>query len=333
MNLSRDEIIDLLNSEGEAAARLFERAAAVRDKTIGNGIYLRGLIEYSNLCVKNCLYCGIRRDAECERYTLTRGQVLAAAEHAWRERFGSVVLQGGENRLSAYIADIERLVKDIKTLSRGELGITLSLGEQSLDTYRRWFAAGAHRYLLRIETSNRALFERIHPAEDGEFDTRLQALHDLRAAGYQVGTGVMIGLPGQTVEDLADDLLFMRALDIDMCGMGPYIPSAGTPLAAQAVWPAERRMNLTLNMIAVLRLLMPDINIAATTALQAIVPDGRLRAVAAGANVIMPNLTPDALRKNYSLYDNKPLSFDTKILEANIRYGEWGDSKHFFKND
>ena len=331
MNLSREEIIELLSSESEAAARLFERAATVRDETIGGGIYLRGLIEYSNLCAKNCLYCGIRRDALCERYTLTREQVLAAAEHAWRERFGSVVLQGGENRSPAHIADIERLVKEIKTLSGGELGITLSLGEQSPDTYRRWFAAGAHRYLLRIETSNRVLFERIHPQEDGSFDARSQALNDLRAAGYQVGTGVMIGLPCQTVEDLADDLLFMRSQDIDMCGMGPYIPSAGTPLASQAVWPAERRMNMTLNMIAVLRLLMPDINIAATTALQAIVPDGRLRAVAAGANVIMPNLTPDTLRKNYLLYDNKPLSFDTKILEANIRYGEWGDSKHFFK--
>lgn len=332
MDYSKKQIIGLLESEGAQKTELFRRAAEVRDEAIGDGVYLRGLIEYSNVCRKNCYYCGIRSGSEFDRYTLSRKQVLDAAEYAWRNRFGSVVLQGGENSAPAYVAEITRLIKDIISLSNGELGITLSLGEQTVETYREWFAAGAHRYLLRIEASNRTLYEKIHPNDaTHDFDRRMQALHDLRATGWQVGTGVMIGLPFQTVGDLADDLLFMRDFDIDMCGMGPYIVSEGTPLAAHAgeLQPEQWRMEMTLKMIAVLRLLMPDINIAATTALQAIDPDGRLRAIAAGANVVMPNLTPDDLKGNYLLYNNKPMSLDTRILEKNIRYGEKGDPRHF----
>lgn len=334
MNYSKDDIIGLLQSEGAQKTELFRRAAHVRDEAVGDGIYLRGLIEYSNICRKDCLYCGIRSGSVFDRYTLSYQQVLEAAEYAWRSRFGSVVLQGGENISSAYIAEITRLIKDIRTLSNGELGITLSLGEQTLETYRQWFAAGAHRYLLRIEASNRVLYEKIHPKDPiHNFDRRIKALYDLREAGYQLGTGVMIGLPFQTVSDLADDLLFMRDLDIDMCGMGPYVVSEGTPLADHAgeLHSEQWRMEMTLKMIAILRLLIPDINIAATTALQAIDPDGRLKAIAAGANVIMPNLTPDNLKVNYLLYNNKPMSLDTRILEKNIRYGEKGDPLHFRK--
>lgn len=332
MGYSRDNIIALLQSEGEEKERLFRQAVEVRNEAVGDGIYLRGLIEYSNICRKNCYYCGIRSGSECDRYTLSFQQTLDAAKYAWANGFGSVVLQGGENMSPKYVADITYLIREIKSLSGGGLGITLSLGEQTPETYAEWFAAGAHRYLLRIEASNRTLYEKIHPNDRAhDFTRRLQALYDLRAAGYQVGTGVMIGLPFQTIENLADDLLFMHDFDIDMCGMGPYIVSEGTPLAEHAgkLQPEEWRLEMTLKMIAVLRLLMPDINIAATTALQAIDPEGRLRAIDAGANVIMPNLTPDDQKGNYLLYHNKPMSLDTRILERNVRYGVKGDPLHF----
>ena len=332
MDYSRGEIIALLQSEGAQKEELFRQAVAARNEAVGDGIYLRGLIEYSNICRKNCHYCGIRSASKCGRYTLSYKQVLEAAEYAWKKSFGSVVLQGGENMSPKYVAEITYLIKEIKSLSGGELGITLSLGEQTPETYAEWFAAGAHRYLLRIEASNRRLYEKIHPNDDAhDFQRRLQALYDLREAGYQVGTGVMIGLPFQTVEDLAGDLMFMRDFDIDMCGMGPYIVSEGTPLAefAGLLQSEEWRLEMTLKMIAVLRLMMPDINIAATTALQAIEPGGRLRAIDAGANVIMPNLTPDELKGNYLLYHNKPMSLDTRIMERNVRYGVKGDPAHF----
>ena len=332
MNCTKEEIVTLLDSEGASREALFARAAALKRATVGDGVYLRGLIEYSNVCRKNCLYCGIRRDAKCERYTLTESQVEAAARLAYEKNYGSVVLQGGENQSAGHIETITRLIGKIKALSDGRLGITLSLGEHSRETYRRWFDAGAHRYLLRIEASNPDLYRMIHP-RDGMHDyaSRIGAIRDLRSEGYQVGTGVMIGLPFQSTEDLAGDLLFMKEMDIDMCGMGPYVVSHGTPLAvhSEKLRPEMWRFDMTLKMIAVLRLMMPDINIAATTALQAIDPDGRMKAIAAGANVVMPNLTPDQLRGNYNLYDNKPLSFDSRLTEENIRYGEWGDSLRF----
>lgn len=323
----------MLSLRGEEMSKLLELAGKVRDERVGEGAYLRGLIEYSNVCRKDCLYCGIRRSNHTPRYTLTEAEVLDCARFAHENNYGSVVIQGGENQSPQHVQTIARLVREIKKLSSGRLGITLSLGEQSREVYRRWFEAGAHRYLLRIESSDRRLYRSIHPDDRlHRFETRLEALADLRAEGYQVGTGVMIGLPGQTVADLAADLLFMREVDIDMCGMGPYIESAGTPLAdcpADGRLTLSERFDLALKMVAALRLSMPDINIAATTALQAIRPGGRLRALQSGANVIMPNLTPARYRENYFLYDNKPLSMDSSIPEENIRYGEWGDSKHF----
>ena len=335
MNVSRHELIELLSTEDKEMNALFRRAAAARTGGTGEKIYLRGLIEYSNVCRKNCLYCGIRKDnAAVSRYTLTDEEVLAAARYAWKNRYGSIVLQGGENTSEAHIVTIERLIRRIKALSNNELGITLSLGEQTEDTYRRWFEAGAHRYLLRIESSCKALYRSIHPGDAAHrFADRLEALRSLRHAGYQVGTGVMIGLPRQTVENLADDLLFMRKYPIDMCGMGPYLEHEQTPLYAcrDALWPAEERLAMTLKMIAVLRLLMPDINIAATTALQAIEPRGREQALAAGANVVMPNLTPPAHKADYKLYENKPVAEWPEIPDQAIGYGEWGDSKRFVR--
>jgi len=244
----------------------------------------------------------------------------------------------------SFVKRVENLLKKIKQLSNNELGITLSCGEQTRETYRRWFENGAHRYLLRIEASNPELYHKIHPNNDKHsFEKRLEALQLLRETGYQVGTGVMIGLPFQTFDDLAGDLLFLKEMDIDMCGMGPYIEHEQTPLFQfkHLLKTKQERFDLALNMIAVLRLMMFDINIAAATALQAIDPAGREKALAVGANIIMPNLTPCNYRKDYLLYEDKPcLDEDAELcrncLEARIElaggeigYGEWGDSKHF----
>lgn len=303
------------------------------------------MIEFSNICSKDCFYCGIRKsNKRVVRYEATDEEILTACRFAWENRFGSVVLQSGERSSPRFVDRVERLVREIKRFSGGELGITLSCGEQSRESYQRWREAGAHRYLLRIETSSPALYARIHPQNSlHTFEKRLEALRLLRETGFQVGTGVMIGLPFQTVEELAADLLFFREIDIDMCGMGPYIEHEHTPLYQyrHLLLPREERFGLALRMIAVLRLLMPDINIAAATALQAIDPAGREKAVAVGANVIMPNLTPCQYRRDYLLYEDKPcLDEDAELcrncLEARIEltgseigYGEWGDSKHF----
>ena len=321
-------------------AALREEAYRVKVAAIGPEVYLRGLIEISNRCVKNCLYCGIRRDIRCPRYELSDEEVLASARMAARRRFGSVVIQGGERTDAAFIRKITRLLKAIKDIDTGDdppLGITLSLGEQSREVYEEWFDAGAHRYLLRIEASNPDLYRRIHP-DDHAYDRRLRALYDLKEIGYQAGTGAMIGMPFQTAQDLADDLLFYRAFDAPMVGMGPYIPHPETPLTwTGAPFPsAERRFAFGLKMIALLRLLMPDINIAAATALEVLDPRGREKGLLSGANVLMPNITPEAQMRKYNLYDRKtaipdgPMSVDAmdagKIV---IGYGRWGDSKHF----
>lgn len=331
--MTRTELIAALGAPfGESAndRELFAAAVEMRNRTVGDRVYLRGLIELSNRCRKNCLYCGIRRGhLGVERYELTDEQLLAAAERAWRAGYGSVVIQAGERTDGVFVERVERLVRRMKELSNGELGITLSLGEQPRGTYRRWFAAGAHRYLLRIEASSPELYARIHPA-DHRYAERLACLCALREEGYQVGTGVMIGLPFQTVENLADDLLFFKALDIDMCGMGPYIEAPGAPLVAVASpFSRAERLQLALRMIALLRLSMPDINIAATTALHALHPQGRELGIAAGANVMMPNLTPEAARNHYRLYDDKPLQdMDWRGIEVAVD-NTWGDSLHF----
>ena len=309
-DLNADDLATLLSCTGEEERSLYARSKEVRDNTLGNGVYMRGLIEISNRCIKDCLYCGIRRsNSQARRYALSEENILDAAAFAHRYRYGSVVLQGGERKDEAFITGIEQVVRKIKQLSEGTLGITLSLGEQNEDTYRRWREAGAHRYLLRIETSNEALYRQIHPRDAlHDFHTRLECLRSLQRCGYQTGTGVMIGLPGQTIRDLAQDLLFLKEMDIDMVGMGPYLEHHETPLWEQRhlLLPQRERLRLGLHMVSCLRLLMPDINIAATTALQAIDPAGREKALEIGANVIMPNITPLTNRADYQLYENKP---------------------------
>ena len=301
--LSRDERAALLSLDGEEEVRaLFAAAHSVKTAVCGREVALRGLIEAGNVCAKDCLYCGIRRsNGAVERYSLGADDIVRLAEGAAEQGYASLVIQSGEIEGEAHTRMVEDVLRRIAPL---DLGVTLSLGEQDEPVYRRWREAGAARYLLRIETSSEALYRRLHPA-DHSWARRVECLRALRRCGYQVGTGVMCGLPGQTAGDLADDIGFFADMDVDMIGMGPFIPHPGTPLADEPI-DAGNRLLLGLKLIAVTRLHLHDVNIAAATALQALAPDGRERGVLAGANVIMPNVTDAVHRRLYQLYANKP---------------------------
>ncbi len=342
---NKEDIVALLQCPPEREEELYRVAVESRNKTIGNAVYLRGLIEISNTCEKDCLYCGIRKsNSSAQRYLLSDKDVIDAALEAYEQKLGSIVLQGGERSDPKYVLWIEHLLKEIKKQTNERLGITLSLGEQSEDTYKRWFDSGAHRYLLRIETSNESLYKKIHPDTPlHSFYQRVKCIELLKACGYQTGSGVMIGLPFQTVSDLADDLLFLQKMDIDMVGMGPYLEHPNTPLYAhhKQLLSLQERLRLSLHMISTLRILIPDVNIAATTALQTIDPLGREKGLMAGANVIMPNITPAQDRKKYNLYQNKPFSEEStedaiqRLAQSvercgcSIAFGQWGDPQHF----
>lgn len=323
--------------------KLYDTAYTIKVSEVGKKVYFRGLIEASNICKKNCYYCGIRSgNPHFTRFEMEMDEIVQAGIWAHENHYGSVVIQAGERTDQAFIDKITKSVQIIREKTDGKLGITLSLGEQSEEIYRTWFEAGAHRYLLRIEASDPTLYYKLHPA-DHSYIERLNCLSVLRKVGYQVGTGVMIGLPGQTIDNLVHDVLFFKEHDIDMIGMGPYQVHEQTPLAAEAhhIVP-EENLTLSLKMIAVCRIVLPSVNIAATTALQAIRPDGRELGILAGANIIMPNLTDIKYRKFYQLYKDKPCMDENAdhcrfCLENRIRsigeeigYGEWGDSKHFY---
>ncbi|RLD64440.1 MAG: [FeFe] hydrogenase H-cluster radical SAM maturase HydE, partial [Bacteroidetes bacterium] len=341
------DIISLLKADEKERQLIFNKANKVKEKYVGLKTYYRGLVEFSNECYKNCYYCGIRAgNKEVARYDISDEQILESVKFAYENKYASVVFQAGERDDPIFIERIEKLLKQTKRITNNKIGITISLGEQSIETYKKWFDAGAHRYLLRIETTNKELYYKIHPQNNKHsFEKRLAALNSLQKAGYQTGTGVMIGLPFQTYEHLAEDLLFFKKFDIDMVGMGPYIEHTDTPLYEHKdiLLPLKERFNLSMKMIAILRIMMKDINIAAATALQAIDPIGREKALKVGANIIMPNITPTINRENYQLYENKPCIDEgaddcTSCLEARIviagddlGYDEWGDSPHFIK--
>jgi biotin synthase len=344
-SFSKSDIISLLSVDNDPERDLiFQKAAEIREKHIGNNIYLRGLIEYSNICSKNCLYCGIRSgNSLVSRYCLNEEEVLSCARYAYDQNYGSVVIQSGERSGQQFIDSIDKLISGIKKLSNSELGITLSCGEQSEETYRRWFESGAHRYLLRIESSNEELYYRIHPRDENhDFNKRLLALNHLKSAGYQVGSGVMVGLPFQTDENLADDLLFLQKADVDMVGMGPYIEHPETPLfdLRNKIPEPKTRFEKTLLMIAIIRIMMKNINIAASTAMDTLDNEGRIKAILTGANVLMPNITPIKYRENYLIYKDKPFVIEADELlvrfksspllkDFKIIQGKWGDSPHF----
>lgn len=278
---------------------LFARADAVRRERYGTDVFVRGLIEFTNYCRNNCYYCGIRRDnRRAERYRLTRDEILACCREGYALGYRTFVLQGGED-LQYTDADLCAIVAAI----RGEFpdcAITLSVGERSRESYQACFDAGANRYLLRHETADAAHYARLHPAELS-LENRKRCLFDLKEIGYQVGSGFMVGSPFQTTENLIADLRFLQRLRPDMIGIGPFITHRDTPFADQPSGSLE----LTLRLIGVLRLMFPWALIPATTALGTIHPLGRELGLKAGANVVMPNLSPVGVRKKYELYDNK----------------------------
>jgi len=339
--LSAAELERLLSAPGpDERAAIRAAALEVKRRHCGNLVSIRGIVELGNVCAKDCFYCGIRKsNPSLRRYTLAVEDVVRMAKTNRDLGYASIVLQGGEIESEANTRYIEKCLEGIAEL---DLGITLSLGEQTEDVYRRWKAAGASRYLLRIETSNPALYATLHPA-DHSWERRRECLAALRRCGYQVGTGVMCALPGQTPRDLANDIVFYGETDADMIGMGPYIPHPDTPLAKSAPpLSAEERLETGLDMIAAARLYLHDVNIASTTALQALAPDGRERGILAGANVVMPNVTDTAYRAAYQLYAGKPclnenaslcrgcLERRIESIGEKINWRQRGDSPHFF---
>lgn len=348
-DFTKQELVFLLSLQGEDMKKLLDKALEIKLKYLDNYVHLRGLTEYSNKCKKNCLYCGLRSgNTAVKRYELTEKEVIECAELAVKLNYGSIAIQSGERQDKEFIKKIEYLIKKIKQVSNNQLGITLSLGEQTKETYQKWFDAGAHRYLLRIEASNKDLYYKIHPQDElHSYDKRIECIDTLLNIGYQTGTGVMIGLPFQTTEDLAEDLLFFKRKNVAMVGMGPFIPHPDTPLYAykDLIPSKEDRMRMTLKMIAVLRLMMPEINMVSATANQTIDDLGREKAIVSGANVIMPNLSPEENREDYAIYPDKACVHDKPeecyncldirmhTINHKILYKEWGDSVAFTKQN
>lgn len=297
--LTEEEFASLIDAREQVRAYAIEQARQTALRNFGNKIYIRGLIEMTNYCKNDCYYCGIRRsNRNCARYRLTKEDILACCDAGYPLGFRTFVLQGGED--GAYSdADLCAIVSAIKA-RYPNCAVTLSLGERSRESYQRLYDAGADRYLLRHETADETHYARLHPAALS-LANRKRCLYDLKEIGYQVGTGVMVGAPYQTSQNLAADLCFIRALSPQMVGIGPFIPHHDTPFAAMPGGSLE----LTVFLLALLRLMLPHALIPATTALATISPDGRKQGILAGANVIMPNLSPADMRKNYSLYDNK----------------------------
>lgn len=291
--LKKSEIIELLNSDG---VELFDAADNIRREYVGDGVYLRGLIEFTNICKQTCKYCGIRREnANVERYRLSKDEILKIVQHGVENGFKTVVLQGGED--SFYSTDL--MCEIIEAIKKYDVALTLSIGERSFEDYAAFKAAGADRYLLRIETTDPILYENMHPGMS--LQNRKQCLYNLKSLGFETGTGCLIGLPGQTVESLADDILFFKELNADMVGVGPFIPHPQTPLANEKYGSFD----LALKVMAITRLLLPDINIPATTAMETLSPNGRNIALQSGANVFMPNITEGESPSKYEIYPNK----------------------------
>ncbi len=298
LTLSEYETL-VTQTDAQTLAFLRDRAVRVRKRIYGDTVYTRGLIECSNICRRNCLYCGIRRDnRSASRYRLTPEQVIGCADEGYQLGYRTFVLQGGEDPL---LTD-EWLCGAVREIKRRhpDCAVTLSFGERSRESYLRLFEAGADRYLLRHETADKAHYERLHPSEMS-FENRMRCLRELREIGYQVGCGFMVGSPYQTPATLAEDLKFIETFRPDMCGIGPFLPHKDTPFAA---FPAGD-VPLTLTLLSVIRLIHPPVLLPATTALGTADPMGREKGILAGANVVMPNLSPVGVRKKYELYDGK----------------------------
>ncbi len=287
------------NRNAEAAEMLAERAAEIRKGIYGNSVFIRGLIEISNICKNDCYYCGIRKsNKECKRYRLTEEEILSCADIGYALGFRTFVLQGGED---GYFTDgfLCRLIGEIKH-RYADCAVTLSLGERSRDSYQKLFMAGADRYLLRHETADSEHYGLLHP-ENLTLENRLECLKNLREIGFQVGCGFMVGSPYQTDMCIARDLKFIEKFKPDMCGIGPFIPHKDTPFKDFSAGTVE----LTCYLLSIVRLIYPPVLLPATTALGSIEEGGREKGILSGANVVMPNLSPENARKNYTLYNNK----------------------------
>lgn len=298
-NATREELLYLLdNINNEEKEYLITKADEVRKRVYGNKVYMRGLIEFTNFCRRDCMYCGIRRsNKNADRYRLTFDQIMECVDIGDKLGYKTYVLQGGED---AYFTD-DRMVEIIKEIKRRypRNAITLSLGERSYESYKKMFDAGADRYLLRHETASNHLYKKLHPG--CTMNERHECLYNLKKIGYQVGAGFMVGLPEQTNEDLVNDLIFVKKFEPHMCGIGPFIPQKDTPLGGEIGGTVEK----TVLMLALVRLLLPDVLLPATTALGSIDPLGREKGIKAGGNVVMPNLSPTNVRDKYALYDGK----------------------------
>ncbi|WP_079481792.1 [FeFe] hydrogenase H-cluster radical SAM maturase HydE [Clostridium chauvoei] len=298
-NASKEELLFLLdNLKSEDKKYLIQKANEIRMQTYGDKVYMRGLIEFTNFCKRNCVYCGIRRsNNNADRYRLTYDEIMECADIGDRLGYKTYVLQGGEDE---YFTD-EKMIEIIKGIKNKypNNAITLSLGERSYESYKKMYDAGADRYLLRHETATKKLYEELHPG--ASFENRRKCLKDLKEIGYQIGAGFMVGIPNQTNEDLVCDLLFIKNLEPHMCGIGPFIPHKDTPLKDEKAGTVEK----TTTMLALVRLLLPDVLLPSTTALGSIDPMGREKGLKAGGNVVMPNLSPTSVREKYYLYDGK----------------------------
>lgn len=292
---SRNDIIEILKDDSNNDW-LFSLADKTRKEYVGDEVHLRGLIEFSNICKRQCKYCGLRcEDKFIDRYRISKENIISYAEQAVNMGYKTIVLQSGEDEY--YNTDLMcEIIEGIKKLG---VALTLSIGEKTYEEYKAFKEAGADRYLIRIETTDKTLYNQMHPNMD--FDNRVRCLEDLGRLGYEVGTGCLVGLPNQTIESLADDILFFKEINADMVGIGPFIPHPHTPLKDSATGS----FTLALKVMALTRILLKDINIPATTAMETLNPNGRIIALQSGANVVMPNVTTTEYRAKYEIYPNK----------------------------
>ncbi len=292
---SRNDIIEILKDDSNNDW-LFSLADKTREEYVGDEVHLRGLIEFSNICKRQCKYCGLRcEDKFIDRYRISKENIISYAEHAVNMGYKTIVLQSGEDEY--YNTDLMcEIIEGIKKLG---VALTLSIGEKTYEEYKAFKEAGADRYLIRIETTDKTLYNQMHPNMD--FDNRVRCLENLGRLGYEVGTGCLVGLPNQTIESLADDILFFKEINADMVGIGPFIPHPHTPLKDSATGS----FTLALKVMALTRILLKDINIPATTAMETLNPNGRIIALQSGANVVMPNVTTTEYRAKYEIYPNK----------------------------
>ena len=292
---NREEIIEILNDDTKNEW-LFNFADKIRKENVGDEVHLRGLIEFSNICRCACKYCGLRSpNKKIKRYRILKDEIVEYVKNAVKLGYKTIVLQSGEDEYFT----TEKMVEIIKTIKEFDVALTLSIGERSFEDYKAFKQAGADRYLIRIETTDKELYKKLHPNMD--FNNRICCLQDLKTLGYEVGTGCLVGLPEQTIESLADDILFFKEIGADMVGIGPFIPHPNTPLKDEGTG----NFTLALKVMALTRILLPDINIPATTAMETLNPNGRILALKSGANVVMPNVTSTEYRAKYEIYPNK----------------------------